>query len=192
MYPFIKRGMDIFFVILFLPLWLPVMVVLAVLVTTTSRGGIFFKQQRFGKNQRLFSIYKFRSMKINTPKDVPTDQLANPQQYITKVGRVLRKLSLDELPQLINILKGDMSLVGPRPALYNQLDLIALREKNGSNAVPVGLTGLAQIKGRDELPLEEKAAYDGEYARRMGFLFDIKILLATVFKAISGSGVKVN
>jgi len=184
--------MDIFFVILFLPLWLPVMVVLAVLVTTTSRGGIFFKQQRFGKNQRLFSIYKFRSMKINTPKDVPTDQLANPQQYITKVGRVLRKLSLDELPQLINILKGDMSLVGPRPALYNQLDLIALREKNGSNAVPVGLTGLAQIKGRDELPLEEKAAYDGEYARRMGFLFDIKILLATVFKAISGSGVKVN
>jgi len=184
--------MDIFFIILSMPLWLPLMLVLAVLVKGTSRGGIFFKQQRFGKNQKLFTIYKFRSMKISTPKDVPTDQLTNPKQYITGVGRVLRKLSLDELPQLLNILKGDMSLVGPRPALYNQHDLIALREKNGANAVPVGLTGLAQIKGRDELPLTEKAAYDGEYARHMGFLFDIKILFATIFKAISGSGVKVN
>ena len=135
-------------------------------------------------------IYKFRSMYSNAPKDVPTHMLQNPQAHITPIGRILRKMSLDELPQVINILKGELSLVGPRPALWNQDDLIAEREKHGANSVPVGLTGLAQVMGRDELPIEKKAAYDGEYARRIGFFFDIWILLLTVYVAVSRRGFK--
>jgi len=134
-------------------------------------------------------IYKFRSMYTNAPKDVPTHLLQNPETLITPMGRFLRKSSLDELPQLINILKGDLSLVGPRPALWNQDDLIAEREKYGANSVPVGLTGLAQVSGRDELPIEIKAAYDGEYVKKMGFFYDIWILLRTAHSAVSGSGI---
>lgn len=190
MYIYFKRVMDVVLILVAIPLWLPVMVLLALLVKVSSRGSVFFKQKRFGVNGKFFMIYKFRSMYVDAPKDVPTHLLANAQAHITPVGRLLRKLSLDELPQVINILKGELSLVGPRPALWNQEDLIAEREKYGANSVPVGLTGLAQIMGRDELPIEEKAAYDGEYARRMGFFFDLSILFRTVIVAVNRRGFK--
>jgi len=189
MYLYIKRAWDILLVLVTAPLWLPLMAILAILVKTGSPGAVFFKQKRYGRSGRFFMIYKFRSMYTDAPKDVPTHLLQNPEALITPVGRFLRKSSLDELPQLMNILKGDLSLVGPRPALWNQDDLIAEREKYGANAVPVGLTGLAQVSGRDELPIEKKAAYDGEYVRRMGFFFDLWILLRTVFGVVSRSGV---
>ncbi|MCL2287401.1 MAG: sugar transferase [Firmicutes bacterium] len=189
MYLYIKRILDILLVLITAPLWLPLMAVLAVLVKTGSRGAIFFKQKRYGRNRKFFMIYKFRSMYENAPKDVPTHLLQNPESLITPVGRFLRKSSLDELPQLINILKGDLSLVGPRPALWNQDDLIAEREKYGANSIPVGLTGLAQVSGRDELPIEKKAAYDGEYAKRIGFFFDLWILMRTVFNTVLRKGV---
>ena len=189
MYRYIKRCMDIVLVVLSAPLWLIIMLAVAALVKLTSRGAVFFKQKRYGKDRRFFTMYKFRSMYSDAPKDVPTHLLKNPEALITPLGRVLRKTSLDELPQILNILKGDLSIVGPRPALWNQDDLIAEREKYGANSIPVGLTGLAQVSGRDELPIEKKAALDGEYARRMSFLFDIQILFRTVFCAIAGSGV---
>ena len=189
MYLPIKRALDILLVLLTAPLWLPLMAFLAILVKATSPGPVLFKQKRYGQNRQFFMIYKFRSMYANAPKDVPTHLLQNPAALITPVGRFLRKSSLDELPQLINILKGDLSLVGPRPALWNQDDLIAEREKYGANAIPVGLTGLAQVSGRDELPLEEKAAYDGEYVRRMGLFFDAYILMRTVFGVFLSRGV---
>jgi O-antigen biosynthesis protein WbqP len=190
-----KRLMDIFFVLITAPIWVLLLIVLSVLVKLTSRGAVFFKQKRYGRNKKFFMIYKFRSMYTNAPKDTPTHLLENPQAFITPVGRFLRKSSLDELPQLFNIIKGDLSLVGPRPALWNQDDLIAERDKYGANAVPVGLTGLAQIRGRDELPIAVKAAYDGEYVKKMGFFFDMKILFQTVFffffcKGISEGGPK--
>jgi len=185
----IKRVWDIFLVLITAPFWVPIFAVVAVLVKLTSRGPIFFTQKRYGRGRKFFQIFKFRSMYVDAPKDVPTHLLQNPQVLITPVGRFLRKTSLDELPQLFNILKGDLSLVGPRPALWNQDDLIAEREKYGANDIPVGLTGLAQVSGRDELPIEKKAAYDGEYARRMSFFFDIVILFRTVAKALFGIGV---
>jgi len=189
MYLYIKRAWDILLVLVTAPLWLPLMAILAILVKVSSPGTVFFKQKRYGRNRRFFMIYKFRSMYTSAPKDVPTHLLQNPEALITPIGQFLRKSSLDELPQLINILQGDLSLVGPRPALWNQDDLIAEREKYGANAVPVGLTGLAQVSGRDELPIEKKAAYDGEYVRRMGFFFDLRILLRTVFGVASRRGV---
>ena len=189
MYLTIKRILDVLMVLVFAPIWLPVMLVLAAMVKLSSPGPVFFKQKRYGQNRKFFMIYKFRSMYSSAPKDVPTHLLQNPETLITPVGRFLRKSSLDELPQVINILKGELSIVGPRPALWNQDDLIAEREKYGANSVPVGLTGLAQVSGRDELPIEKKAAYDGEYAKRIGFFFDIYILMRTVICAVSGSGV---
>lgn len=189
MYFFFKRAFDIFFVILFVPIWLPIMGLLAVLVKLSSAGPVLFKQKRYGRNRRFFMIYKFRSMYTSAPKDMPTHLLQNPEAFITPVGRVLRKSSLDELPQLFNILKGELSIVGPRPALWNQDDLIAEREKYGANAVPVGLTGLAQVSGRDEIPIEKKAAYDGEYAMRKNLFFDLWIIMRTVYCAVSGRGV---
>jgi len=181
--------MDILFVLILSPLWLPLGAVLMISIKATSKGPVFFKQKRFGRNREFFMIYKFRSMYTDAPKDVPTHLLQNPAAFITPVGRFLRKFSLDELPQVINILKGELALVGPRPALWNQDDLIAEREKYGANAIPVGLTGLAQVRGRDELPIEVKAAYDGEYAQNMGFLLDIRILFGTVISAALGRGV---
>ena len=190
MYLYAKRIFDIFLIVAVMPLWLPIMIILALLVKLTSKGPIFFKQKRFGKNKKIFVIYKFRSMKVDTPANVPTEQLRNVNDCITGVGRIMRRLSLDELPQLINILKGDMSLVGPRPALYNQNDLIIMRENCGANTVAVGLTGLAQIKGRDDLSMQEKVGYDGEYVRKKSFLFDMYILVATVGALLTGRGVK--
>jgi len=190
MYRYIKRVVDIVLVLLSAPLWLPIFCVVAVLVKLTSRGPVFFMQKRFGQRRQFFQIYKFRSMYVDAPKDVPTHLLKDPAALITPVGRVIRRLSLDELPQLFNILRGELSIVGPRPALWNQEDLIAEREKYGANDVPVGLTGLAQVSGRDELPIEVKAAYDGEYAKKIGFFYDIWIIIRTVFSAFAGSGVK--
>jgi len=190
MYIYVKRGLDILCVVVAAPLWLPLMLVLALLVGVSSRGGVFFRQKRYGRGRRFFEIYKFRSMYVDAPRDVPTHLLDNPDAFITPVGRFLRKFSLDELPQVINILKGELSLVGPRPALWNQDDLMAARDRFAANDVPVGLTGLAQVMGRDELSVEKKAQYDGEYARRMGLGLDIWILLSTVVVAVTGRGFK--
>ncbi|MCL2456283.1 MAG: sugar transferase [Defluviitaleaceae bacterium] len=186
----LKRAFDLFAVLASSPFWIPLMLILAAIVKISSPGPVFFLQKRYGKNLKFFMIYKFRTMYTDAPKDVPTHLLQNPHALITPAGRFLRKFSLDELPQLINILKGELSLVGPRPALWNQDDLIAEREKYGANAIPVGLTGLAQISGRDEIPIEKKAALDGEYAKKISFWLDLKIIFLTVFYAISGRGVK--
>jgi len=187
---FFKRAFDLFAVLVTSPFWVPLMLVIALIVKVTSRGSVFFSQKRYGKDLKFFQIYKFRSMYSDAPKDVPTHLLQNPKSLITPVGRFLRKSSLDELPQLFNVLKGDLSLVGPRPALWNQDDLIAEREKYGANSIPVGLTGLAQISGRDELPIKQKAALDGEYAKKISLWLDLKIIFLTVIYTVSGRGVK--
>ncbi len=167
----------------------PVLITIALLIKLDTPGPIFFKQKRIGIHKSHFYIYKFRTMRIDTPKDMPTHLLANPDTYITKVGKFLRKTSLDELPQIINILAGQMALIGPRPALLNQYDLIAERDKYGANDILPGLTGWAQINGRDELPIEVKAAYDGEYVKRMSFLFDCKCFFGTITCVLKKEGV---
>ena len=167
----------------------PIFLVLIIAIKTDSKGPILFKQKRVGIHKSHFLIYKFRTMRIDTPKDVPTHLLENPEQYITKVGKFLRKTSLDELPQIVNILKGDMAIVGPRPALWNQYDLIAERDKYGANDILPGLTGWAQINGRDELEIEEKARLDGEYVEKMGFFFDIKCMVKTFTSVLKHDGV---
>lgn len=188
MYPKIKRGIDFVLSLCGIVVLSPVLLVLALLVKT-SRGPVLFKQKRVGKDKTFFEIYKFRSMYADTPKDVPTHLLDNPDRLITPVGRFLRRTSLDELPQLFNILKGEMSIVGPRPALWNQDDLIAERDKYGANACVPGLTGYAQIHGRDELPIPEKARLDGYYAKNMGFGLDVKIFFGTIFSVLRSDGV---
>ena len=188
MYPKIKRGIDFVLSLCGIVVLSPVLLVLALLVKT-SRGPVLFKQKRVGKDKTFFEIYKFRSMYADTPKDVPTHLLDNPDRLITPVGRFLRRTSLDELPQLFNILKGQMSIVGPRPALWNQDDLIAERDKYGANACVPGLTGYAQIHGRDELPIPEKARLDGYYAKNIGFGLDVKIFFGTIFSVLRSDGV---
>ncbi|HIX13617.1 MAG TPA: sugar transferase [Candidatus Anaerofilum faecale] len=188
MYPKIKRGIDFVLSLCGIVVLSPVLLVLALLVKT-SRGPVLFKQKRVGKDKTFFEIYKFRSMYADTPRDVPTHLLDNPDRLITPVGRFLRRTSLDELPQLFNILKGQMSIVGPRPALWNQDDLIAERDKYGANACVPGLTGYAQIHGRDELPIPEKARLDGYYAKNMGFGLDVKIFFGTIFSVLRSDGV---
>jgi O-antigen biosynthesis protein WbqP len=184
-----KRLIDITLSFLALIILSPLFIIIALIIKFESKGPIFFIQQRVGKGKRHFNILKFRTMRIDTPKDTPTHLLENPDQWITKVGKFLRKTSLDELPQIMNILKGEMSIVGPRPALWNQHDLIAERDKYGANEVPVGLTGWAQINGRDELPIEVKAEFDGEYVEKMGFLFDMKCLTGTIYSVLKSDGV---
>lgn len=159
------------------------------MIKKDSKGPVLFKQKRFGKNKRFFYIYKFRTMYVDTPKDMPTHMLQDPSKCITKVGAFLRKTSLDELPQILNILKGDMSIVGPRPALWNQDDLIAERDRYGANDIPVGLTGWAQINGRDELPINIKAELDGYYAKNKSTWLDIKCIFLTVFSVFASDGV---
>ena len=176
MYRFIKYILDFFISLIGVIVLLPLIIIIGLLVKVTSKGPIFFKQKRVGKNKKIFKIYKFRTMRIDAPKDTPTHLLDNPDKYITKIGKFLRKMSLDELPQIFNILFGQMSIVGPRPALWNQNDLIFERDKYGANQLRPGLTGLAQISGRDELTIPDKAAIDGEYVRKQSFLFDISIL----------------
>ena len=165
------------------------MMIFAAIIKLEDKGPALFKQKRVGIHKKFFSMYKFRSMKMSTPHDVPTHLLENPEQYILKCGQWMRKYSIDELPQIINILKGDMSIVGPRPALWNQDDLIAEREKYGANDIKPGLTGWAQINGRDELEISEKAKFDGEYVERESFLFDCMCLFRTVIKVSSHEGV---
>lgn len=167
----------------------PALLLLCIAIKIDSRGPVLFKQKRVGIHKTYFHIYKFRTMRIDTPKDMPTHMLANPDQYITKAGHFLRKSSLDELPQLFNILKGDMSFVGPRPALWNQYDLVAERDKYGANDVLPGLTGWAQINGRDELEIPVKAKLDGEYVKRMSFAFDLRCFLGTFVSVLKADGV---
>lgn len=189
MYRKVKRVVDavISFLGLVLLSWLFLILIIA--IKLDSKGPILFKQKRVGIGKSHFFIYKFRTMRTDTPKDVPTHLLENPEQYITKVGRFLRKTSLDELPQIMNILKGDMAIVGPRPALWNQFDLIAERDKYGANDILPGLTGWAQVNGRDELEIEEKARLDGEYVRRMSFCFDLRCIIKTVTSVWKHEGV---
>jgi O-antigen biosynthesis protein WbqP len=168
---------------------LPVFLIIAVLIKLESKGPILFRQKRVGLHKKNFSIMKFRTMRTDTPKDTPTHMLANPEQYITKVGRFLRKTSLDELPQIFNILKGDMAVIGPRPALWNQDDLIAERDKYGANDVLPGLTGWAQINGCDELEIPVKAKLDGEYVEKMSFVFDFKCFFGTIISIFKRDGV---
>ena len=166
-----------------------VYLILAIAIKMDDPGPVFFRQKRVGLNKTHFEIMKFRTMKMETPKDMPTHLLKNPEQYITRVGGFLRKHSLDELPQILQIFTGKMSIVGPRPALWNQFDLIEERDKYGANDVRPGLTGWAQINGRDELPIDVKARLDGEYVQKMGFFFDIKCMLGTILPVFTGNGV---
>ena len=167
--------------------WL--LLLLSIAIKLDSPGPVLFKQKRVGRGKSHFYILKFRTMRTDTPKDMPTHLLANPEQYITRVGKFLRKTSLDELPQLFNILLGHMAIVGPRPALWNQFDLIAERDKYGANDVRPGLTGWAQINGRDELQIDVKARLDGEYVQDLSFAFDVRCFLGTIKAVLSGDGV---
>ena len=167
----------------------PFMLLIALLIKLESPGPVLFRQKRIGLHKKTFPIMKFRTMRIDTPKDTPTHMLANPEQYITKVGRFLRKTSLDELPQILNILKGDMAVIGPRPALWNQDDLVAERDKYSANDVLPGLTGWAQINGRDELEIPVKAKLDGEYVEKMSLLFDLKCFFGTIASIFKHDGV---
>jgi len=187
---FIKRVIDFLLALIGLIVLSPVYLILAILIKCDSKGPVLFKQKRVKEGKAHFNILKFRTMYIDTPKNMPTHMLQNPDAYITKTGKILRRLSLDELPQIVNILTGDMSIIGPRPALWNQYDLIEERDKYGANDVKPGLTGLAQISGRDELPIEVKAKLDGEYVEKMSFMFDVKLFFGTILSVLKSDGVK--
>ena len=175
-----KRLIDIVLSVLGIIILSPVLLILAIAIKVDSPGPVLFKQKRVGIHKTHFNILKFRTMRIDTPKDIPTHLLEDPDQWITKLGAFLRKTSLDELPQLFNILVGHMSTIGPRPALWNQYDLLEERDKYGANDVMPGLTGWAQVNGRDELPIDVKAKLDGEYVERMSFCFDLKCFFSTI------------
>ena len=186
----IKRVMDLILSILGLLILFPFFIGIMLAIKLDSKGPIFFKQKRIGIHKTYFEILKFRTMKIDTPKDMPTHLLKDPDQYITRVGKFLRKTSLDELPQIINILKGEMSIVGPRPALWNQEDLIRERDKYGANDVVPGLTGWAQINGRDELEIPVKAKLDGVYVKHLSFRMDLICFLRTITSVLKSDGVQ--
>ena len=186
----IKRILDIILSFTLMVLFIPIFLLISILIVIDDPGAVFFSQKRVGINKKIFRLYKFRSMKMSTPHDTPTHLLKNPDEYITRVGKLLRSTSLDELPQLYNILIGQMSFIGPRPALWNQDDLIEERDKYGANDVRPGLTGWAQINGRDELPIPVKAKFDGEYIKKMSFLFDLKCFMLTFKIVITRSGLK--
>ena len=185
---FVKRAFDLMLSLVGLVVLLPVFAVIAIVMKISDPGPIFFKQKRVGVHKTYFQLYKFRSMKVDTP-DIPTHLLENPEQYISGIGKFLRKTSLDELPQLFNIISGKMSIIGPRPALWNQDDLVAERDKYGANDVLPGLTGWAQINGRDELEIPVKARLDGEYVEKMSFAFDCKCFFGTVTAVLRSDGV---
>lgn len=184
----LKRVLDFLLALCGLLVLWPVFLIIAIAIKIDDPGPVFFSQKRVGLHKRYFQLYKFRSMKVSTP-DVPTHLLEHPEQYISRVGGFLRKTSLDELPQLLNILRGDMAVIGPRPALWSQADLIAERDKYGANDVRPGLTGWAQINGRDELTIEEKSAFDGEYVKRLSFTFDCKCFFGTIGAVLRHDGV---
>ena len=189
MYVAVKKIIDRFLAFIGLIVLSPLFLILIIAIKLDSSGPIFFRQKRVGIHKTHFEILKFRTMRTDTPKDMPTHMLKNPDQYITKVGRFLRKTSLDELPQIINILKGDMAIVGPRPALWNQYDLIEERDKYGANDILPGLTGWAQINGRDELEIPVKAKLDGDYVAKMSFGMDLRCILGTVVSVARQDGV---
>lgn len=188
-YIIVKRIIDIICSVLGLIILIPVFLIVAIAIKIESKGPIFFKQRRIGKDKKEFVIYKFRTMRTDTPKDMPTHMLKNANGYITKVGNFLRKTSLDELPQLINIVKGEMSIIGPRPALWNQDDLIKERDRYYANSIKPGLTGWAQVNGRDELEIPIKAKFDGEYVKKVSLCFDIKIFFKTIINVFKHEGI---
>lgn len=188
-YLYFKRFLDIILSFIGLIFLLPVFLILLTAIKLDSKGPIFFKQKRVGRGKKYFYILKFRTMRTDTPNDTPTHLLEDPNQWITRTGKFLRKTSLDELPQIINIFKGDMSFVGPRPALWNQYDLIEERDKYEANNIPVGLTGWAQINGRDQLVIEKKAKLDGEYVEKIGFIMDFKCFLLTIISVFNSEGI---
>ncbi len=189
MYTWIKRGLDFIIALAGLIILAPVFLVIALWIKFDSPGPVFFTQRRVGCNKELFDIYKFRTMRTDTPSDMPTHLLDDPEAFITNSGAFLRKTSLDELPQLINIVRGEMSIIGPRPALWNQDDLVAERDKYHANDVRPGLTGWAQVNGRDELPIPVKAKLDGEYIERMSFGMDVRCFFLTIKSVLSSDGV---
>lgn len=188
MYTYAKRAGDICIATISLFLLSATLVVVAILIKVDSKGPVFFRQQRYGKNKQPFIIYKFRTMTTEAPQNCATNDLANATNYITRVGKVMRKLSIDELPQFFNVLKGEMSLVGPRPVILAEADLIAERDKYGANLCTPGITGWAQANGRDEVDIYEKARMDGEYAENQGFTMDMRCLLRTVETIVFGKG----
>lgn len=185
---FLKRKIDLVLSLIGMIVLSPVFLIIAIAIKLDDPGPVLFKQKRVGIHKSYFNLYKFRSMKVNTP-DVPTHLLTDPEQYISRVGHFLRKSSLDELPQLINIIKGEMSIIGPRPALWNQDDLIAERDKYGANDVRPGLSGWAQINGRDELEIPVKAKLDGEYVEKLSLVMDAKCLLGTIISVLKSDGI---
>ncbi len=186
---YLKQIIDFILSLLACIVLSPFYLLIMLAIKLDSKGPVFFKQRRIGKNKAEFNILKFRTMRIDTPHDIPTHLLKNPEQYITKVGKFLRKTSLDELPQIFNILIGQMSIIGPRPALWNQFDLIEERDKYGANDIKPGLTGWAQINGRDELEISVKAKLDGEYVEKMSLGFDIKCFFGTILSVLKSDGV---
>ena len=189
LYKIIKRMIDIILSFSALVVLIPICLILIIIIKLDSSGPVLFKQKRVGIHKGHFNMLKFRTMKIDAPRETPTHLLENPDQYLTRIGKFFRKVSLDELPQIWNIFIGQMSIVGPRPALWNQYDLIAERDKYGANDVLPGLTGWAQVNGRDELSIESKAKLDGEYVQNIGFLMDMKCLLLTIKKVVTSDGV---
>ena len=185
----IKRVIDFILSLIGLIILSPIFIILCLWIKCDSKGPILFKQKRVGIHKTYFNILKFRTMYIDTPCDMPTHMLENPDRFITKSGKFLRKTSLDELPQIINILKGEMSIIGPRPALWNQVNLILERDKYQANDVKPGLTGWAQINGRDELEIDVKAKLDGDYVKHMSFLFDVKCFIGTITSVLKHDGV---
>ncbi|MGB3159719.1 MAG: sugar transferase [Carnobacterium sp.] len=186
---YIKQLLDLLLALIGLVVLSPLFLVIIIAIKLESKGPVLFKQDRVGKNKEIFKIYKFRTMKIDAPNDMPTHLLENPDFFITQVGKILRKTSLDELPQILNILKGQMSIIGPRPALWNQYDLIQERDKYDANEIYPGLTGWAQINGRDELTILRKSELDGEYVNNLTLLFDVKCFVGTILSVVHLDGV---
>lgn len=188
-YSFVKRMLDILVAFLGMIILFPIFFIISIAIKIDSKGPVIFSQKRYGINQTTFNIYKFRTMDISAPKNVATKDLVDSKKYITKLGRVLRKTSLDELPQLINILIGNMSIIGPRPVILEEYNLINEREKYGANSVKPGLTGWAQVNGRDKLDYKTKAMYDGEYVDNFGFAMDTKCFFKTIFLVFNKDGI---
>ena len=185
----LKSFLDYLFAALMTIAISPILLVVAILIKLTSPGPVFFKQRRIGKDKKEFEIYKFRTMRTDTPKDMPTHLFTNAESFITPVGKFLRKSSLDELPQLFNILRGEMSFIGPRPALWNQFDLIEAREEVKANSLKPGITGWAQVNGRDEIPIDQKASLDGYYIDNVSFGLDLNILVLTLTTVLTAKWV---
>lgn len=185
----IKRLIDLVLSVCGLIVLSPLLIAIIIAIKLDSKGPVIFKQKRVGKNKTYFNIWKFRTMRTDAPKDMPTHLLSSPDAYITKIGKFLRQTSLDELPQILQIVVGKMSIIGPRPALWNQYDLIEERDKYGANDITPGLTGWAQVNGRDELEIPVKAKLDGEYVEKMGFMMDCKCFIMTIFSVARHDGV---